>query len=202
MAKKKGKARKSEEVVKLKPILIKGGLHKKRPEKSKVDEFFKTIFDSSKKGNVEKVSKILLSDDGEKKEKDSPLMFVSIKPGDTIKEEPLRYAALGNGGVAPVINGYKTPLEENVALAKRYIQAGYQWNIMDECDRLCFRVTMFKAVGEEVRGAVILFGYRDYIWWGGGVDGLNKKLKEVEQWFVSLRSGGYDVPKPEEVLYQ
>ena len=201
MNQKKRKARKSEETVKLEPILIKGGLAKKVPKKSKVNEFFKVIFDSSKKGNVEKVSKILLSDD-EKKEGIQPLAFTSIKLGDMIEEEPLMYSRMGNGGSAPIVNSCNTPLEHNVALAKRYIQAGYKWRIMDFPPDMAFRVMMFKAMGEEVRGAVILFGYRDYIWWGGGGDGLEKKLKEVEQWFVSLKNGGYDAPKPEEVLYQ
>lgn len=137
----------------------------------------------------------------EEKEYTAILGFAKLT-GNEVIEPPLQYAVLGSGGSAPVINSFNDPLEHNVGLAKRYILAGYKWHIMDDCERLCFRVTMFKAQGEEVRGAVLLFGYRDYIWWGGGVDGLAKKLKEVQGWFEGLSLAGYNMPKPEEVPYQ
>lgn len=192
--KQKGKARKSEKVI------VEGdgtrgreqydsdlskALKKKRPSQKKAKKIFQEIL-----GTLTPKPPVIGTG------------IESLKVGDTIKDPPLVYAILGNGGCAPVINSFKTPLEENVSLAKRYIQAGYRWNIMDHCDMLCFRVTMFKAVGPEVRGVTILFGYRDYIWWGGGIDGLSKKLKEVEQWFAGLEAAGYNTPKPEEVPYQ
>jgi len=190
----KGKARKSEKVI------VEGdgtrgqvqydsdfskALKKKRPSQKKAKKIFQEIL-----GTLTPKPPIIGTG------------IESLKVGDTIKDPPLVYAILGNGGSAPIINGFNTPLEENVSLAKRYIQAGYQWRVWDDCPNLCFRVTMFRVEGAEVRGGVILFGYRDYIWWGGGIDGLSKKLKEVEQWFAGLRAAGYNVPKPEEVPYQ